>query len=320
MSDKQKLISVIIPVYNTAEYLTGCLDSVINNDYKNLEIICVNDGSTDSSPEILRRYEKNDSRIKVIDVPNGGVSRARNIGLDNASGEYIAFIDSDDRVHRQYFSILTHLKNKYNADIVSVLYDSTDHFKQDSAIDFDSITCKSFLGDDALNNVNIRWIVWGKLFDRSVVCGNRFTDDISYGEDTIFMIEQYLGNKTIKTVLASTKLYYYFNRNTSASNENIVIKNIALCKLFLEKVDCLENKKSAWPYVADSIRRCLAYRLRACQNEAEKKYLPDIERILKQNSDFERKYRCLPFWKSKIYRMMIRYPKLFEMYRGIRKR
>ena len=116
MSEKQKLISVIIPVYNTAPYLPRCLDSVINNDYKNLEIICVNDGSTDSSPEILRGYEKNDSRIKVFDVKNGGVSRARNIGLDSASGEYIAFIDSDDWIHRQYFDILIDFAQEQKAN------------------------------------------------------------------------------------------------------------------------------------------------------------------------------------------------------------
>ena len=104
--NRENMISVIIPVYNTEVYLPRCLDSIINNDYRNLEIICINDGSTDNSLSVLREYEKEDERIIVIDVPNGGVSNARNIGLDMASGEFIAFVDSDDWVHRQYFSVL----------------------------------------------------------------------------------------------------------------------------------------------------------------------------------------------------------------------
>lgn len=100
------LVSVIIPIYNTARYLPRCLDSILNNDYKNLEIICINDGSTDNCLEILKEYENKDDRILLIDVPNGGVSKARNLGLDYATGDYICFIDSDDWIHRQFFSAL----------------------------------------------------------------------------------------------------------------------------------------------------------------------------------------------------------------------
>lgn len=100
------LVSVIIPIYNTARYLPRCLESIRNSDYKNLEIICINDGSTDNCLEILQEYKNKDNRILVIDVPNGGVSKARNIGLDYATGDYICFIDSDDWIHRQFFSAL----------------------------------------------------------------------------------------------------------------------------------------------------------------------------------------------------------------------
>ena len=96
MSETEKTISVIIPVYNTADYLPRCLDSVINSDYRNLEIICVNDGSTDNSLDILNEYAEKDSRIRVITITNGGVSNARNVGIESSSGEFIAFVDSDD--------------------------------------------------------------------------------------------------------------------------------------------------------------------------------------------------------------------------------
>lgn len=112
MSETEKTISVIIPVYNTADYLPRCLDSVINSDYRNLEIICVNDGSTDNSLDILNEYAEKDSRIRVITITNGGVSNARNVGIESSSGEFIAFVDSDDWVHRQFFGIMTHFQKR----------------------------------------------------------------------------------------------------------------------------------------------------------------------------------------------------------------
>ena len=106
-------ISVIIPIYNTAAYLPRCLDSILQNTYRSLEIICVNDGSTDDSAVILERYAAADSRIIAVNQENAGVSAARNTGLDMATGDFIAFVDSDDWVHPQYFEILIQFTCNY---------------------------------------------------------------------------------------------------------------------------------------------------------------------------------------------------------------
>ena len=100
------LISIIIPVYNAEKYLKKCLDSVINQTYKNLEIILVDDGSTDKSPEICDKYAEKDSRIIVLHKENGGVSSSRNAGLDIFKGEYLSFVDSDDYVEPDYIEYL----------------------------------------------------------------------------------------------------------------------------------------------------------------------------------------------------------------------
>ena len=100
-------ISVIVPVYNVEQYLPQCLDSIINQTYKNLEIICVDDGSPDNSGKILDEYAKKDKRIKVIHQENQGVSVARNTGLDNATGKYIGFVDPDDWIEADYYETLT---------------------------------------------------------------------------------------------------------------------------------------------------------------------------------------------------------------------
>lgn len=115
--DNDILISIIVPVYNVEKYLKRCVKSIIEQTYSNIQIILINDGSTDRSGEICRELEKEDERIILIEKDNGGLSSARNAGLEKAIGEYITFIDSDDYVSKKYVEILLRLCKKYNADI-----------------------------------------------------------------------------------------------------------------------------------------------------------------------------------------------------------
>ena len=111
-------VSVIIPVYNVEKYLSECLDSVVNQTLKDIEIICVNDGSPDGSAAILEEYAQKDNRIKVITQENRGLSEARNSGLKIASGEYIAFLDSDDYIDLKFFEQLYKRGIESNSDVV----------------------------------------------------------------------------------------------------------------------------------------------------------------------------------------------------------
>lgn len=120
---KEDLISVIIPVYKVEKYLKRCVDSVIGQTYKNLEIILVDDGSPDGCPAICNEYTKNDKRIKVIHKKNGGLSDARNAGIDKSSGKYITFIDSDDYVASDYVEYLYNLLKKYNTKVSACGFD-----------------------------------------------------------------------------------------------------------------------------------------------------------------------------------------------------
>ena len=129
------LISVIIPIHNTSRFLPRCMESIINSDCKNLEIICINDGSTDNCLEILQEYKNKDNRILLIDVPNGGVTKARNIGLDYTTGDYICFIDSDDWIHRQFFSALLFFLELVHADNADFCSSDEDDDYYSSAVD-----------------------------------------------------------------------------------------------------------------------------------------------------------------------------------------
>ena len=116
------LISIIIPVYNVSNYLDKCLESICNQTYQNIEIITVNDGSKDDSLNILKKWKKKDSRITIIDKENGGLSDARNVGMDASSGDYIGFVDSDDYVDEDFYEILVANLEKYDADISCCRY------------------------------------------------------------------------------------------------------------------------------------------------------------------------------------------------------
>ena len=109
-----KKVSVIVPVYNVENYLEECVNSILNQTYENLEIILVDDGSTDNCPQICDDWAKKDKRIKVIHKANGGVSSARNVGLDNATGEYIGFVDSDDYIDITMYEKMLKLLKKEN--------------------------------------------------------------------------------------------------------------------------------------------------------------------------------------------------------------
>ena len=110
-------ITVIVPVYNVENYLNKCLDSILKQTYQNLEIIVVNDGSTDNSGTICQEYAQKDNRIVYIEKDNGGLSDARNAGLDRMTGSYVTFVDSDDWIEQDYVEVLYNKLTEYQADI-----------------------------------------------------------------------------------------------------------------------------------------------------------------------------------------------------------
>lgn len=212
------MISIIIPVYNAGEFLRETVWSVLEQDYKAIELILVNDGSKDDSLSICNELKASDDRIIVIDQPNAGVSTARNNGLKAAKGEYVLFIDADDLLEKDMVSTLYNKAIETSADIVSC----------GAALIKDGVVIKEEFGTNKLytydneealkffligNKVNIG--VWTKLFKKSLIDDLEFRKNIRINEDKLFIFEALM--KANKYVVYDVSKYKYIQRNSSAT-------------------------------------------------------------------------------------------------------
>lgn len=233
IQEKQELISVIIPVYQVEKYLSRCLDSVINQTYKNLEIILVDDGSTDASGDICDEYAKKDDRIKVIHKENGGLSSARNVGLDIMQGEYVAFVDSDDWIAPDMYEYLYQIMQDTGVDI-SVCY-----YKRTSGAEGKANKKKEqikILEHDEIDNFFYRlngepsfYSVWNRLYRKSVVKFIRFWDG-KINEDVLYTYEAY---KSANSLAVSNQIkYYYFMNNKGLTRSGLSAKDFSLLEVW----------------------------------------------------------------------------------------
>lgn len=262
MNDKK--ISIIVPVYNVEDFVGKCIESILNQSYKNLEIILVDDGSTDNSGKICDEYATRDSRIKVIHKENGGPSAARNMGLDVASGEYISFVDSDDFIHPQMYGTLTYSIEKENADISMGFIKLVDSYDKDfQAIDKDSYTVKAQteywnMGYESKENASQTVMCPGKLYRRDIVENIRFQLG-SYHEDVIWFAD-YIQNIK-KAVVYTESMYFYYQRPGSRMNSicyqdvadslDAVLYRLEVCKKCFHdsyESDCLRFKKAYYKH------------------------------------------------------------------------
>lgn len=212
----EPLISIIIPVYNMEQYLERCLDSVLNSSYCNVEIICIDDGSTDKSLEILRRYEANDSRIVVFTQKNGGVSSARNTGLRTMTGEYVTFVDPDDYVHPEYlkqlYAAIQHTETGISISPFQRVGDEGEDFMP---VDSESFQVCSFL-QMFQSPDEIFYCCCGKLIRSELLVGLLFHEDLVFGEDTVLFSQVCEREPSNQATLLTSPLYFYYQREGSA--------------------------------------------------------------------------------------------------------
>ena len=210
----ERFISVVVPVYNVEKYLKKCVNSILHQNYKNFEVVLVNDGSTDSSGAICNEMAKQDEKIHVIHKENGGLSDARNVGTKEARGEFITYVDSDDYVGENYLSELNFLIQKFNADMAAVGIETFYEGEQPAQSKSKKRICMS--GEDALGSM-----LYQKYLDTSA-CGLLVTKEVAlknkfpyrrYHEDEFTTYKYYMDSK--KVAISLNKQYFYLQRKGS---------------------------------------------------------------------------------------------------------
>lgn len=231
----EEKVSIIVPVYNVEKYLERCLDSIINQTFKDIEVIALNNGSTDNSLNILLEYAEKDKRIKVIDNYNLGVSEARNIGIREANGKYIVFVDSDDWIDKNMIEVLHSNIVKNDSDLVMCTYvrEFSNHSKEKvfnlpeiniyTDNEVKSQLLRKLIGPIGSELANPEYLdalgtAWAKMYKTSILKEKnlRFVDlnEIGSGEDTLFNI--YVLNELKKVILLNKPMYHYWRGNENS--------------------------------------------------------------------------------------------------------
>ena len=277
------IVSVIVPVYNVEPYLPSCLDSLIHQTLQDIEIICVNDGSSDNSLAILKAYASLDSRLRVIHQSNKGLSAARNTGMKQARGEYITFVDSDDVLHSQALSVSLALACQHKADLVSFPFQGfTDKVPTDKYL-----KCPEYrlteqplqLGFSSRVKFFIPWTAWGKLYKHSLVRDIEFIEGIQM-EDYPFVCA--VLSKHPKTISLETAFYYYRANPDSISRKQASVQQIKdymtginyVCRLY-STYQLADDKIWLAEHFIPLILKDQLYRIRHSPNEIR----PEMYRI-----------------------------------------
>ena len=220
---KNDLISIIIPVYKVEKYLEKCIESVLKQTYTNLQIILVDDGSPDNCGKICDEYAKKDSRIEVIHKANGGLSDARNVGISNANGEYIQFIDADDYTANNMLEDLVNIARMYNPDVIvngiEKINEKNESVGKISPI-FDGMTdIDKFMENfaEVQKQTGIYGYVHNKFIRKSIIENNNllFDKDIWLAEDLDFCLDLY---KNISNIYFCKDIYYYYLQEAENSS------------------------------------------------------------------------------------------------------
>ena len=283
---KNALISVIIPIYNLDKYLPKCIDSVLAQTYTNLEVIPVDDGSSDNSAQLLKEYALKDNRVKPIFKENGGVSSARNTGLNNCTGDYIYFLDGDDWIAPNTIEKLYGYSERYDVVQASHIeaHDSgLEKIPGDIIVSNKEIENKEemlsgyFLGEIYESSCN-------KLYRRSVIGDLRFDEGLAVAEDSSFVYNVLKNTKSIKLLDDTT--YFYYIRENSCIHSVISDKHFKVMDLRDKQYKEIENnvwlfKKFIFKYAKD-----IFYLIHEILHDDSKKYLyriPDLrKKIVKE--------------------------------------
>lgn len=310
---KSSLISVILPVYNAKDYLKKCLDSILKQTYENLEIICIDDGSTDGSERILDEFKKRDDRIRTVHKENGGESSARNAGLRMATGEYIAFCDCDDWIDPDMYEVLAQELNNENIEMAAAgWYKETDLQSQEIKNNL-PVSNQVFERDELLKYLYMRdsyrgfAYMWDKLYKREILKDNHgnwnlFREDLRLGGDVLYLAEAALNVKRAKYV--DRAFYHYYQRSESGCHT----KDVERLRDWLRAYELVLQRfgeEQIPDEILDYVKRFLAYH---SSNAAE---IAAAQGQTEAKKEFQ---RFMKMYKQEYISLNVQYPERIKRY------
>ncbi|GFI01230.1 putative glycosyltransferase EpsJ [Lachnospiraceae bacterium] len=283
----EPLVSIILPIYNSKEYLRKCLESVCGQTYKNLEIICIDDGSTDGSEVILDEFGKKDERIKIVHKENNGESSARNAGLKIMSGSYVGFVDCDDWIEAQMYEKLVHAMLEQDVDIVAASwYKDIDTVSQ-KIENSGQVKKEAFGRNELLNYIYQRdsyrgfAYMWNKLYRRELFYDRKgelilFPEDLALGGDVLYLARLAFNSK--RAFYIDEGFYHYYQRSTSGCHTTDLKKRMDWIEAYRRVIE-YAVKNGTDEAVLIWIKRFMAYH---SSNVAELAYVQKNKKILDQ--------------------------------------
>lgn len=271
-----KKLSIIIPVYNGEKTIEKCIESIVNNNYKNIEIIVVNDGSNDRTLEILKEIQKKETRLKIVSQKNSGVSSARNLGIDNSTGDYIYFMDADDYLESNCLDNI--MKDASNYDMLIFGYQAIEegrvleiHTVKDEIWNKDDICQKVF--DNISNGVYIQ-ALWNKIYKSSLIVDIKLNTNYVVSEDTDFNIQCFNNTNKIK-ILDYIGYNYNIVQYRTKYREGMVDSHIRISE---ELLNYFKDIKDSEKIVSRFLYNSLFYDLLAITNSKELKIKEKLDK------------------------------------------
>lgn len=287
--EKTPLISIIVPSFNEEKNISRCLDSILDQTYKNFEVICVDDNSTDRTFEIIREYSSKDNRIKPFKNPSKGVSSARNFGIENSCGDYIGFVDSDDFIQPQMYEFLLRAINENNCELVTCRYEKASQFNK-KVFEY---SCRECFAEEFINFDDMDFVAENeltltsacmKLISKNLIKKCETFSKYKIGEDTIYCADLWI--KAGKVFLVDSKLYCYYTNTESVSYTEVWHEKwfdlIETRFITYEKFKQLKNSVTSSFYLERGIKLLLSYRFNIKGTENESKFKKPIKNYFKK--------------------------------------
>lgn len=312
---KKPIVSIIIPVYNVEPYLDTCIRSVLGQSFADWELILVDDGSTDRSPRICDDYARNDERITVIHKANGGLSSARNVGLDHISGDYVTFLDSDDFWHPDYLQTLLGLCQKYSAEI------SQCGFVRGTACVFPAIRRSSrvriYDNHSVFTKQGANIILCGKLFKSSLFEDIRMPVGVINEDDATSWKLYYLASKIVVT---SSPLYYYTCNPNGIMAQQSRVPRLDFVDMYVDRIDFFQRRGIRDLLMQTRGHFCLTLMLTACNPNLTSEQYQRVICLFEENRILIRFSKYVPITHRILFAAFSVSPRLCAgMFRMIRK-